>query len=62
MFNNSPIEDPPATSVVTLVTLGLNYASIWIPAGHELAHIVDMVNEQQGARITDYPNPDEFHT
>ena len=35
----------------------LNYFT----AGHELAHIVDMINERQGVRITDYPNPDEFH-
>ena len=34
----------------------------YFAAGHELAHFVDMINEEQGARITDYPNPDEFHT
>ncbi|HBJ74816.1 MAG TPA: hypothetical protein DDY86_04705 [Syntrophaceae bacterium] len=28
-------------------------------AGHELAHILDMHNERQGARIIDYRNPDE---
>jgi len=47
-----------AAQGVEFATTVLNYFT----AGHELAHIVDMINEKQGARITDYPNPDEFHT
>ena len=44
---------------VEFATTVINYFT----AGHELAHIVDMINEKQGAaRTTDYPNPDEFHT
>ena len=43
---------------VEFKTAVINYFT----AGHELAHIVDMVNEKQGVRYTDYPDPDEFHT
>ena len=43
---------------VEFATTVINYFT----AGHELAHIVDMINERQGAaRVSDYPNPDEFH-
>ena len=51
--------------IFVLVAQGVEFATTvmnYFTAGHELAHIVDMINERQGARITDYPNPDEFHT
>ena len=47
-----------ASQGVEFATTVLNYFT----AGHELAHIVDMINENQGARYTDYPDPDKFHT
>jgi len=31
----------------------------YFTAGHELGHLIDQYNEKQGARIVDYPNPDE---
>jgi len=46
-----------AAQGVEFATTVINY----FVAGHELAHIVDMVNEKQGARTTDYPDPDKFH-
>ena len=33
----------------------------YLTAGHELAHIIDFHNEQQGSRAVDYPDPDELH-
>jgi hypothetical protein len=42
-------------SEIGFVTREINYFT----AGHELAHIIDMTNESQGARNTDYINPDD---
>lgn len=47
-----------AADQVEYETTVINYFT----AGHELAHIIDFINDRQGERYTDYPDPDEFHT
>lgn len=42
---------------IGFVTQEINYFT----AGHELSHVIDFHNEQQGNRIVDYPDPDELH-
>ena len=34
----------------------------YFTAGHELAHLIDYSNEQQGERVVDYPDPDKLHS
>ena len=50
--------------IFVIVAQGVEFATTvinYFTAGHELAHIVDMINEKQGSRTTDYPDPDKFH-